>query len=101
MTLTTAYGGAQNTAPAPRPKVSTGPYAVAGLKRAGVAAIEALCRLVPSTDVVGLDRNPASVTRRVRRRLAAAGVQMRLGPPGEALDFVPAPRADQEPGHRL
>ncbi len=93
MTLQTAPGGALDTAPGPRPQIPPGPYAVAGLKRAGVAAVEALCRLVPGTDIVGLDRDPASVTRRVRRRLGAAGVQLRLGPHGEALDFAAPPRA--------
>jgi UDP-N-acetylmuramoyl-L-alanyl-D-glutamate--2,6-diaminopimelate ligase len=93
MTATTTYGGALQLSAIPRPEVPSGPYAVAGLKRAGVAAVEALCRLVPGTDVIGLDRNPASVTRRVRRHLGAAGVRVRLGPAGESLDFVPAPRA--------
>ena len=54
MTANAAYGGALEAAPIPRPAVPPGPYAVAGLKRAGVAAVEALCRLVPSTDVIGL-----------------------------------------------
>lgn len=92
MTANAAHGGALESAPIPRPEVPPGPYAVAGLKRAGIAAVEALCRLVPSTDVIGLDRNPASVTRRVRRHLGAAGVRLRLGPASESLDFVPSPR---------
>lgn len=102
MTANTAYGGALEAAPIPRPEVPSGPYVVAGLKRAGVAAVEALCRLVPGTDVIGLDRNPASVTRRVRRHLGAAGVRVRLGPASESLDFVPAPRAlIKSPGIRF
>lgn len=102
MTANTTYGGALQAAPIPRPEVPSGPYVVAGLKRAGVAAVEALCRLVPGTDVIGLDRNPASVTRRVRRHLGAAGVRVRLGPASESLDFVPAPRAlIKSPGIRF
>jgi UDP-N-acetylmuramoylalanine-D-glutamate ligase len=91
--LAAAYGDAAGMAPLARPDLPSGPFAVAGLRRAGIAATEALCRLAGSAEVVAFDRNGSNVPRRVRRRLRGAGIQVRLGPSTDALDFVPAPRA--------
>lgn len=90
--LTTVAGDAMQAARRQRPDVPDGPYAVAGLRRAGVAAVEALCRLAGSAEVIAHDRNLAGVAKEVRRSLDAAGVQMHLGRQGEMLDFVPEPR---------
>ncbi len=72
-------------APGPRPEVPAGPYAVAGLRRAGVAAAQALRRHASSTEVVGYERFAPSLKRRDKRRLVAAGVQLRLGDEGDEL----------------
>jgi UDP-N-acetylmuramoylalanine-D-glutamate ligase len=76
-----------------RPAVPPGPYLVLGLRRAGTAAVAALCRLPGGgAEVVAWDHNRAGVVKRVRRSLEAAGVQVRLGPQSGMLDFDPPPR---------
>ena len=74
-----------------RPPVPGGPYAVAGLRRAGIAAVDALCRRGASAEVVAYERFAPSLRRRDRRRLVAAGVRIRFG--DEADELESAPRA--------
>jgi UDP-N-acetylmuramoylalanine-D-glutamate ligase len=93
MTITVARQSALKMPLCRRPDLPQGPYAVVGLRRAGSAAVEALCRLAGGGgQVIACDRNPGGVTKRIRRSLEAAGVQVHLGPQSEMLDFVPAPR---------
>ena len=104
VTLATADGGALETPRRQRPDVPEGPYVVAGLRRAGVAAVEALCRLAGSAEVIACDRSLAGVPKRVRHSLKAAGVQLYLGPQSEVevLDSTPPPRAlIKSPGIRF
>lgn len=76
---------------------------VAGLRRAGTAAVEALCRLAGGSEkVFACDRNPAGLAKRVRHSLEAAGVEVHLGASSETLDFVPVPRTlIKSPGIRF
>jgi UDP-N-acetylmuramoyl-L-alanyl-D-glutamate--2,6-diaminopimelate ligase len=92
VTVAAITAGELALAPRPRPELPPGPYAVAGLRRAGLAAVEALCRIAPAGEVVACDRAPSSVPKRVRRNLREAGVQVLLGPDGESLGFARAPR---------
>lgn len=103
MTVTAPDGSALDVTRRRRPEVPRGPYAVAGLRRAGTAAVEALCRRAGgSAEVIACDRNPAGVAKRVRHSLAAAGVPLHLEPQSEILDLVPAPRTlIKSPGIRF
>jgi UDP-N-acetylmuramoylalanine-D-glutamate ligase len=73
-----------------RPPVPHGPYAVAGLRRAGLAAVDALCRHATPAEVVAYERFAPGLRRRDRRRLGAAGVRIRVG--DEADELVSSPR---------
>ena len=69
-----------------------GPYVIAGLGQAGRAAVDALCRVKGSEQVLASDRYPNKVPKRVRRGLEAAGVRMHIGSQSRVLDLPPAPR---------
>lgn len=85
-----------------RPDVPKGPYLVAGLRRAGVAAVEALCRHAGSSQVIACDRTLTGVARRVRRSLEAGGVQIYPEPQSEMVDFALAPHTlIKSPGIRF
>ena len=62
-----------------RPAPPPGPYVVAGLGRAGRAAVGALSRLAGPDAVVAWDRAVTKETRRVQRALEARGVRTHLG----------------------
>ena len=76
-----------------RPRLPDGPYAVAGLRRAGLAAVDALRRGAATTDVVAYERFAPSLRRRDRRRLRAAGVRIRFGAEADELESSPRPGA--------
>src|SRR4051812_16884409 len=70
-----------------RPPLPPGPFLVVGLARSGVAAAELLARR--GERVIGTDARAAGED--VRRRLLAAGVEMRDGEDGlDLLDGVAA-----------
>jgi UDP-N-acetylmuramoylalanine-D-glutamate ligase len=75
-----------------RPPVPEGPFVVAGLGEAGQAASEALARIAGGDAVLGSDRLPATVPKRVRRALAEVGVRVHLGDEDEVLDLSPGAR---------
>lgn len=70
----------------PRPALPAGPYLVAGLGRAGRAAIEALERTVPASQLSVWDGHPGRHTASLRRRLRARGIRVLLRghPPEES-----------------
>lgn len=66
MTITVARQSALKMPLCRRPDLPQGPYAVVGLRRAGSAAVEALCRLAGGGgQVIACDRNPGGVTKRI------------------------------------
>jgi len=71
-----------------RPALPAGPYLVAGLGRAGQAAIEALERTVPTSQLAVWDGHPGRHTASLRRRLRARGIPVLLRghPPDESGD---------------
>jgi UDP-N-acetylmuramoylalanine-D-glutamate ligase len=70
-----------------RPQVPEGPYVVAGLGKAGRAAIEALSARVGPADVVATDHSLDSKVRAQRRLLRAAGVRVVLGSDPPVFDL--------------
>lgn len=91
MRLTSVRAGSFELPLERRPAIPAGPYVVAGVGRAGMAAVEALRRRAGSTDLIAVDRQTA-IPRRVRRRLEALGVETYLGPHSERVEFGLAPR---------
>jgi UDP-N-acetylmuramoylalanine--D-glutamate ligase len=81
-----------------RPAVPGGPYLVVGLGQAGQAAVEALVRLGHAPEVVGFDSHSAAVPKRVRRALAALGVEVRLGEEESLLEEVAPATVVRSPG---
>ena len=72
---------------APRPPVPDGPYVVAGLGQAGLAAIAALRRARPEARVIAWDASASAVVRHRARQLRRRGVESVVARPiGEALD---------------
>jgi UDP-N-acetylmuramoylalanine--D-glutamate ligase len=71
----------------PRPPLPPGPYIVVGLARSGVAS--ALVLREHGEAVLGTDSG--GVPEETRERLAAAGVELRVG--GDGLDLLPRARA--------
>jgi UDP-N-acetylmuramoyl-L-alanyl-D-glutamate--2,6-diaminopimelate ligase len=63
----------------PRPPIPTPPFIVAGLGRAGTAAVQALCERVGPEQVWAWDANTGRAMRRVQRKLEAEGVRTWLG----------------------
>ncbi len=86
-------------APSPvRPAPPPGPYLVAGLGRAGQAAVGALSRLAGPGAVVAWERSVTLQSRRLARTLRARGVDVHLGPelpliaePGPARTMIRSP----------
>src|SRR5579859_140194 len=91
MTSAVVHEAADWTLSQSRPTIPEGPYAVAGLRRAGLAAVQALRRHSEGAEVVGCEHYPPSVRRRDRLSLQAAGVHLCIGPQSNSLDFAPAP----------
>ena len=91
--LISAPAPASGIATRPRPPIPAGPFAVAGLRRAGLAAVDALLRDNPGAEVVAHERFAPSLRRRDRRRLTAAGIGLRFGDEADELSTAPAPRA--------
>lgn len=81
-----------------RPPVPPGPYLVIGLGQAGQAAVGALAHLGHAPEVVGFDSHPAAVPKRVRRALAALGVEVRLGEEGSLLEELAPATVVRSPG---
>ncbi len=81
-----------------RPEVPDGPYVVAGIRRAGQAAVDALCRLAGSEQVSVFDHSIAGTPKRVRRALAAAGVRAYLGHDGQVPDLELVKTLVKSPG---
>ena len=69
---------------AARPPVPDGPFLVAGLARAGRAAVELLAELAGPSAVTGWDSADRKAMRSVAGQLEAAGVRCRLGGDGVA-----------------
>src|SRR3954471_12564603 len=79
--------------PAPaRPPLPPGPYVVAGLGRAGCAAVEALAQRVDLDEIVATDHSKSSRVRRRRRRAEAGGVRTVIATPPPLFDAGPAAR---------
>lgn len=76
----------------PRPPLPPGPYLVAGLGRAGLAAVAALRLLPGGAPVRAWDASRSSRIRRLRRELARDGVELLVGSGLEALERPPVPR---------
>ncbi len=90
--VTAIFDGQQSRLQArPRPPLPEGPYVIVGLGEAGRAAAAALSRRSGS-EVLGTDRFPDQVPKRVRRELRAAGVRIHLGPQERVFDLAPAAR---------
>lgn len=68
-----------------RPAVPPGPYLVAGLGRAGLAAAEALAELAGPEAVTAWDASGAGAPSAAGDRLRSRGVRVALGGDGEAL----------------
>ena len=62
-----------------RPPVPHGPYVVAGLGRAGCAAVDALLAFVPAARIVAWDGASGGRVRSVARGLRRRGVEVQLG----------------------
>jgi len=73
-----------------RPPVPPGPYLVAGLGRAGQAAVHALTQWADASAVAAWDRSTADDRNRVRRMLSSRGVRVQLG--GEGLELLKGAR---------
>jgi UDP-N-acetylmuramoylalanine-D-glutamate ligase len=86
------YGPLSRLESRTRPPLPEGPYVIAGLGQAGRAAVDALCRVAGSEQVLASDRYPGQVPKRVRRALRAAGVRIHLGPQEQIFELPPAPR---------
>jgi UDP-N-acetylmuramoyl-L-alanyl-D-glutamate--2,6-diaminopimelate ligase len=91
-----------DAATVPRPAPPPGPSIVAGLARAGRAAVDALTRLAGPEQVVAWERAVNRDSRRLQRDLAARGVRtyLRADPPVDAeppaLTFVRSPGISME-----
>jgi len=96
--LMTANAQPSETLLRERPEVPEGPYVVAGVRRAGQAAVDALCSLAGSGQVIAIDPGVAGVPRRVRRALDAAGVRAHLGSDGDVPDLSSARTLVKSPG---
>ncbi|MEO6858318.1 MAG: Mur ligase family protein [Solirubrobacteraceae bacterium] len=66
--------------PRPRPPLPAGPFLVAGLGRAGRAAVEALKVHAGPEHIVAWDADTRPPMQRLRRKLEADGVSVSLGP---------------------
>jgi UDP-N-acetylmuramoylalanine--D-glutamate ligase len=75
-----------------RPPVPEGPYVVAGLGKAGWAAIEALAARSGATEIVATDHSLDSRVRASRRRLRAKGLRVELGSNPPLFDIDPPVR---------
>jgi UDP-N-acetylmuramoylalanine-D-glutamate ligase len=79
--------------PARRPDPPVGPYVVAGLARAGIAATRALLRRTGPDELRVWDKLRRPDTVEARRRLGESGVTVKLGGDGASLlEIQPAPR---------
>src|SRR5207302_1492264 len=84
-----------------RPPIPAGPFLVAGLGRAGRAAVDALCGRVGPNLVSAWDTDTGKSMRRVRSRLIAAGVRTWLGAPPEIGKEPAATVVVKSPGIRF
>jgi UDP-N-acetylmuramoyl-L-alanyl-D-glutamate--2,6-diaminopimelate ligase len=76
-----------------RPDLPPGPYLVAGLARAGSAAVRALLAVVGPDGIRAWDQRSSPKLRRTRGELKARGVRVELGGDGTALlEAEPRPR---------
>jgi UDP-N-acetylmuramoyl-L-alanyl-D-glutamate--2,6-diaminopimelate ligase len=74
-----------------RPPLPPGPYLVAGLGRAGEAAISALARIAGPQAISACDEHQIEQLRHVRERLRADGIRIAIGDLAAALDADPVP----------
>jgi UDP-N-acetylmuramoyl-L-alanyl-D-glutamate--2,6-diaminopimelate ligase len=68
-----------------RPPLPPGPYLVAGLGRAGTAAVALLSELAAPSEIVAWDASPQDDLRALRDRLRRAGIRCELGTDGTEL----------------
>jgi len=82
-----------------RPSLPPGPYVVAGLGRAGRAAIESLERLVPASRLAAWDGDPSRQGAAFRERLRERGIRVVLrGDPRDAAAGEPPRCIVKSPG---
>src|ERR1019366_9498512 len=74
------YSPVPTLSPRPRPPLPAGPFLVAGLGRAGRAAVEALKAGAGAEHIVAWDADTRPPMQRLRRKLEADGVSVSLGP---------------------
>lgn len=82
----------------PRPALPPGPFLIAGLGRAGDAAVRALVREVGAANVVAWDAVNGREQRRRQRQLAAVGVRVLLGRPPDKREVKHVRTIVKSPG---